>query len=75
MIKIWLWITENWRLFATIGLGMVFLSLTGNITEFLRNAKKGLANLFTPLGMFVGLCIAIMMYIAYLNLMKIWGTP
>jgi hypothetical protein len=54
---------------------MVFLSLTGNITEFLRNAKKGLANLFTPLGMFVGLCIAIMMYIAYLNLMKIWGTP
>ena len=59
----------------TIGLGMVFLSLTGNITNFLRNAKEGLKNLFTPLGMFVGLLIAIMMYIAYQNLMNIWGTP
>lgn len=75
MIKIWLWITENWRLFATIGLGLVFLSLTGNITNFLRNAKEGLKNIFTPLGIVVGLFIAVLCWIAYQNLVNTWGTP
>lgn len=75
MIKIWVWITENWRLFATIGLGMVFLTLVGNITNFLRTAKEGIKQVFTPLGMFVGVVIVLLSYIAYLNLLQIWRTP
>lgn len=71
MIKIWLWITENWKFFALVGLGLVFLSLTGNITITLRSAKNGLKQLFTPLGFFVALSIGVLFYVLYLKLVEV----
>lgn len=73
MVKIWLWITENWKMFALLMGGLVFLSITGNITITLRSAKQGLKQLFTPLGFFVAVFIVVIAVIIYNNMVETFG--
>lgn len=73
MVKIWLWITENWKMFALLMGGLVFLSITGNITITLRSAKQGLKQLFTPLGFFVAVFIVVIAVIIYNNIVETFG--
>jgi hypothetical protein len=73
VVKIWLWITENWKMFALLMGGLVFLSITGNITITLRSAKQGLKQLFTPLGFFVAVFIVVIAVIIYNNIVETFG--
>jgi len=73
VVKIWLWITENWKMFALLMGGLVFLSITGNITITLRSAKQGLKQLFTPLGFFVAVFIVVIAVIIYNNMVETFG--
>lgn len=43
-----------------------FFSFVYGITEFLRNMRKGIAQLFTPLGGFVALCVFILVFVIYI---------
>jgi hypothetical protein len=57
------WIIENKELMIALGVLLFALSLTGNLTQTIRAAKKGLKEAITPLGFIVLLSI---LYIAYL---------
>ena len=65
MFTFYNWVVENWQLFVAIGLLIVALSLTGTITQTLREAKKGFKEALTPLGFLVLLSIAFIIYLVY----------
>lgn len=57
MLKVYEFFVDNWR-FITLALLFIFLfSLIKPITNMLRNFKDGIREIFTPLGMFVFLCM------------------
>lgn len=53
MFKVIEWVSLNWK-FLTLVLGFLFLfSLIKPLAEFMRNAKEGIREIFTPIGFFV----------------------
>ena len=65
MIAIYKWLTENWIWLSAVLILMAVLTLTGTITNFLRAAKEGLKQLFTPLGIVVFCILVIVIVILY----------
>lgn len=68
MIAIGQWFIDNWQTIIPLGILLVILSLTGNITQSVRSAKKGLKESVTPLGFFIFLIIAYIAYQIYLSI-------
>ena len=58
---------ENKQLLIYMGILIVALSLSGNITATLRSAKNGLKEAVTPLGFLVLLGIIYIIYLVYLK--------
>lgn len=67
MFAIYEWIINNYQLLLPIGILLVILSLTGNITQTVRTAKIGLKESITPLGFFIFLIIVYIVYQIYLS--------
>jgi hypothetical protein len=65
MIAIYKWLTENWIWLSAVLILMAVLTLTETITNFLRAAKEGLKQLFTPLGIVVFCILVIVIVILY----------
>lgn len=70
MFTIYTWIVENYQLFIGIGILIVLLGLSGNLSRLLREAKKGLTEAMTPLGFVVLLALGYLVYQIYLSLME-----
>ena len=68
----WLWSNMPIAILI-ISLG-TFFTLVYGITTFLRNIKKGIAQLFTPLGGFVALVVFILAFVFYV-MIKSMITP
>lgn len=68
MITIGQWILTNWELIIVLGVLLIILSMTGNITKSARAAKKGLMESVTPLGFFIFLAIVYIVYQMYLSI-------
>lgn len=66
MVTILTWIYENWQMFTALGILMIVLGLSGNLTRMARSAKEGLKEAFTPLGFVILLLIAYIAYRIYL---------
>jgi hypothetical protein len=67
MVTIYQWIIENYQLVIAMGVLLVLLSLSGNITQTVRAAKKGLKESVTPLGFFILLTLLYIAYRIYLS--------
>ncbi len=67
MTSITAWISENWQLAASVLVLLIVLSLTGRIKRLLRDARKGLADIFTLEGFFIFLILAYIIYQIYLK--------
>ena len=67
MTSITSWIYENWQLAASVLVLLIVLSLTGRIKRLLRDARKGLADIFTLEGFFIFLILAYIIYQIYLK--------
>ena len=65
------WIIENWKMIIPIGLLILALSLSGNITRTIRAAKVGLKEAVTPLGFII---LGILIYLIYQIYLKIAAT-
>ncbi len=70
MFAIYEWIINNYQLLLPIGILLVILSLTGNITQTVRTAKIGLKEAITPLGFVIMLAITFIVYQIYLSIME-----
>lgn len=70
MFTIGEWIIENWEMFIAIGVLVILLGLSGNLTKSLRQAKKGLTEAMTPLGFIILLGLAYLVYQIYLAIME-----
>lgn len=68
MTKAYLWITENWQLVGATLILMTLLGMSGTITQSVRQAKNGLKEVFTPLGLIIFLGIIYMVYRIWLNI-------
>jgi len=60
-------ILNNFKVVIIIGTLIFIFGLTGNITESIRSAKKGIKQSFTLLGFFVLVTILIIIYLIYLK--------
>jgi hypothetical protein len=67
MTSITSWIYENWQLATSVLVLLIVLSLTGRIKRLLRDARKGLADIFTLEGFFIFLILAYIIYQIYLK--------
>ena len=65
MTNIAKWIAENWQLATAVFVLLIALTLTGRIKRLLRDARKGLADVFTLEGFFIFLVIAYIVYQIY----------
>ena len=70
MFTIGTWIIENYQLLIALGVLIILLGLSGNLTTSLRQAKKGLNEAMTPLGFLVLLALAYIVYQIYLSIME-----
>ena len=70
MITIYQWFVDNWQIIIPFGVLLVILSLSGNITQTVRSAKKGLKEAVTPLGFFIFLILGYIAYQIYLSIME-----
>lgn len=61
-MAIYLWIVENYKMLLPVGVLIVLLSLSGNISRTLKSAKEGLKEATTPLGFII---LVALIYIAY----------
>ena len=61
-------ITENYKIIIIIGVLVVLLSMSGNITTTIRGARRGLAQAVTPLGFFIFLILVYFAYKFYLDI-------
>jgi hypothetical protein len=71
MASITSWIVENWQLAGAVLVLLIVLSLTGRIKRLLRDARKGLADIFTLEGFFI---FMIFIYIIYQIYLKVAAT-
>jgi hypothetical protein len=71
MVSITSWIVENWQLAGAVLVLLIVLSLTGRIKRLLRDARKGLADIFTLEGFFI---FMIFIYIIYQIYLKVAAT-
>jgi hypothetical protein len=71
MASITSWIVENWQLAGSVLVLLIVLSLTGRIKRLLRDARKGLADIFTLEGFFI---FMIFIYIIYQIYLKVAAT-
>lgn len=62
------WITENLELFFSILLLIFLLRMTGTIFETYKEAKKGLASLFNPVGFIIVLTLAYICWQVWLGI-------
>lgn len=69
MISIYTWIADNWQMIIPIGVLLFLLSISGNITRMVRDAKDGLKQAMTPLGFAILIAIAFLGYQIYLSIM------
>jgi len=67
-MKIYSWITDNWQLVGATLILMTLLGMSGTITQSVRQAKNGLKEVFTPLGLIIFLGIIYMAYRIWLNI-------
>lgn len=70
MFAVYEWIVENYQLFIAVGVLIMLLGLSGNISVSLRNAKKGLNEAMTPLGFLILLGLAYVLYQIYLAVVE-----
>lgn len=70
MLTIYRWILDNWQLIIVMGVLLIILAMTGNITKSARAAKKGLKEAVTPLGFFIFLGIVYISYLIYLSILE-----
>ena len=68
-MAVYQWIVENWEMLLPIGILIVLLSLSGNITKTLKAAREGLKEAMTPLGFIILLAIGYLAYQIYLSVM------
>jgi hypothetical protein len=60
-------IVENWEIATASLVLLIVLSLTGRLKRLLRDARKGLADIFTLEGFFIFLVLAYIIYQIYLK--------
>jgi hypothetical protein len=70
MIAIGRWIIENYQLIIAIGVLLIILTMTGNITQTYNAAKKGLKETMTPMGFLIFLGIVYVAYRIYLSIVE-----
>lgn len=68
MFAIYTWLIENYQLFIAIGVLVILLGLSGNLSKSIREAKKGLTEAMTPLGFIILLALAYIGYQIYLSI-------
>jgi len=70
MFTIYEWLVENYQLFIAVGVLVILLGLSGNLSKSLRNAKQGLTEAMTPLGFIILLGLAYILYQIYLSVVE-----
>lgn len=69
MFKIYDLIINNYEYIIAMGLLLFALSISGNLTSLLRQAKHGLKEAITPLGFIVLLAVVYILYQIYQSIM------
>lgn len=62
---------DNWQIWSMVLLLLIVLSITGRLRRLLRDARKGLGDIFTIEGFLIFCGI---MYLIYLIYLKVAGT-
>ena len=70
MFKVYDLIINNYEYFITFGLLIFALSISGNLTSLLRQAKHGLKEAITPLGFVLLLAVVYFLYQIYQSIME-----
>ena len=68
MVTILTWIYDNWQLVTALGVLLIVLGMTGNITRMVRAAKDGLKESLTPMGFVILLIMAYLIYRIWLSI-------
>lgn len=64
------WLMANYKWILIVMTLLVVLSIVGSLTTTIRGAKKGLKEIFTPLGFVIFIIIAVILLLLVISLTK-----